>query len=462
MGQSGATDMTEEVDNSSNNRKSRTVAQAVKPGAAQENQGRGSARRSTRSAEDKIREFNSQGSSAPQSDHEKLMAEKYAAAHRPGAYTATQQDDGYVREKARLFGDDAPEPEPEPVKEPTGMEHESLLNSRSVPEDKKKMKGASVAPSPPPMVSKKGESFDDEFDDIRKRSKKNTNDEESYGSHGRDNKPLEDGQTQVIASHGVAGAPSYQPATTNGGFAGPGFDDFDDEGLAIAIAVDEDYYEGEQNTDFYHHAIEYNPDAKPPLHRNRRFRFYLIMLALFFILAGTGVAVSMIFFVGNKNADTGPSPTSAPSGAPTTRAEGIYRVQFSSIVGEEVDEPNSPQDRAAIWIMYEDQIRLPPGDEHLIQRYILAFFYFFTTANEEKTWKSCNRPRFNEDAACDFMRFKRDPMTDEIYFEPEAATRWLSNTHECDWIGVQCDETDTVVALELCKYRVLLLLIIFE
>ena len=69
--------------------------------------------------------------------------------------------------------------------------------------------------------------------------------------------------------------------------------------------------------------------------------------------------------------------------------------------------------------MYQDRQRLSPLSESLIQRYILVLFYFMTTDNEATPWKSCNRPRFNEDAACDFQHFTRSPLDDSIIFEPE-------------------------------------------
>jgi len=458
MGQSGTTDMTEEVDNSSSRRRQRHVDEAARTLSfvQESNEDRHRTSRSRKSSHDKIREYDSKGSAAAaaaarsrdKEDHDDLLAEKRRAVNRPGAYTASQNDDGYSREKARLFGDTVEEPEPEPV-EITGMEHGDLLQKRApTAVEKKKRKSSSVAPAPS-SVSKK-ESFEEEYQEKTSRSKSSNNSSGDYSSINKSDDAMQnDQQLQVVASHGRAATPGYEYATTSGGYAGPGFETFDDEGLAIAIAVDDDYYDGE-NMDYYHHAVEYNPDAKPPLHRNRRFRFYSIIVTLLVIVASVGGAVAIVMLRKNS-ADDGLSPTLAPSEPPTTHAEGVYRVQFASIVGDDANVPETPEDRAAIWIMYEDQSRLAPTEDRLIQRYILALFYFFTTNNEERTWKSCNRPLFNEEDTCDFMRFNRNPYTDEIFFEPEEATRWLSKTHECDWVGVQCDENDVVVAIELCK-----------
>ena len=218
------------------------------------------------------------------------------------------------------------------------------------------------------------------------------------------------------------------------------------EYVAIAISGDDSCYESQE---YYQHAMEYDPDVEPPLHRNRRFRFYAIITTLVIVLVGAAVGVTIPLLFSKDNGEN--SPTFAPTDAPTTTAEGIYRDQFIAVVGPQVNVDNSAYDRAAHWIMYEDRQRLSPLSESLIQRYILVLFYFKTTDNEATPWKSCNRPRFNEDATCDFQYFTRSSLDDSIIFQPEKATRWLSNTHECDWVGVNCDEGAIVVALDICK-----------
>jgi len=46
-------------------------------------------------------------------------------------------------------------------------------------------------------------------------------------------------------------------------------------GLAVATAIDPDEEES-----YIYNAIEYDPDAKPPLHKNRRFRVYSCLALL--------------------------------------------------------------------------------------------------------------------------------------------------------------------------------------
>lgn len=250
--------------------------------------------------------------------------------------------------------------------------------------------------------------------------------------------------TQVIESHGRVGAPDVEYGVMNGGYSKE--DEFTDEDVAIAIAVDDSYYE---NQDHYHHAIEYSPDAKPPIIKNRRFQFY-ILTAMVMILICASILIAVPIVIANRS--TTSSLTDSPTQAPSTAAEGMYREQFIAVVGPQVDVDGSPHDRAANWIMFEDPQRLTPLSDNLIQRYLLALFYFMTSDNEENPWRSCGRPQGTLDT-CEFEKFTTLP-NDTITFVPEMATPWLSDQHECEWIGITCDVGDAgsiVVALDVCK-----------
>lgn len=291
-------------------------------------------------------------------------------------------------------------------------------------------------------------------DDVKKRFLSFSQDGDEYDDddHHDEKSPLgnQDGATtpttnqQVIASHGMVGAPDLQYGVLNGGYYGEAFDDDD---MAIAVAVDDSYYDDE----YYHHAIEYNPDAKPPIHKNRRFRLYFCMAILTAVAIGVAICITVPILLSSDSSDN--SLTLAPTEAPTTAADGIYREQFIAVVGPQVSVEGSPHDRAATWIINEDPQRLTPRSENLIQRYLLALFYFMTTENEMTLWKSCSRPQENEDDTCELLKFTRNP-DDTISYLPEPATRWLSNTHECEWTGITCDVGDSgsiVVALDICK-----------
>jgi hypothetical protein len=125
--------------------------------------------------------------------------------------------------------------------------------------------------------------------------------------------------------------------------------------------------------------------------------------------------------------------------------EGTYRAQFVSEVGNAVNVKGSPQDRAAEWIMFEDPLGLPTNASNLIQRYHMALFYFLTTNNGEKAWNSCNQPRENETDECLYVAGEFDDLGNR------SATRWLSGTHECEWIDVLCDPIENIILLQVCE-----------
>jgi hypothetical protein len=284
-----------------------------------------------------------------------------------------------------------------------------------------------------PLVTYLEDEFEEDEDGYN--SKQHDLNKSSHASVGNENR--------ILVAHGAAGTPDVKLGFIDGGYCG---DKFNDENVAIAIAVDDSYYESHS----YHFAVEYDPDSKPPLLKNRRFRFYFIMIGLtaFTAILATSIAVPLMMASRNRNAESYP-----PTESPTTVTDGIYREQFFAAVGPQVLEYGSPHDRAVSWIMNEDPQHLSASSENLIQRYTLALFYFMTTSNEMEPWKSCSRPQGDENESCTFQKFYR-AANDSIAFEPENATRWLSGTDECNWVGITCDTSDEgsiVVALEVCK-----------
>ena len=246
----------------------------------------------------------------------------------------------------------------------------------------------------------------------------------------------------TIASRGVAIAPDLEYGTTGYGGAGlsgnPG-----DESLAVAIAVTE-----EDEELFLPAAVEYDPDAKPPMLKNRRFRLYAISAVLLSIVVIIAVILGTVVFKQGPTPPATYAPTGSPSFAPTNSLQGEYRDQFVAAIGPMVNVPNSPQERAARWILEEDELNLAVDAENLVQRYTMALFYFSTTNNLESRWRSCN-PHPTE-SKCEYLRYTR-LANDSIAFIPEESVRWLSNEHECEWAGNMCDDAMITRAIELCK-----------
>ena len=209
-----------------------------------------------------------------------------------------------------------------------------------------------------------------------------------------------------------------------------------EDGLAVAVAVAE-----EDDDVFIPSAVEYDPDAKPPLHRNRRFRLYGFLA--FFALMACAVGATIGIVLGGK------SNTAPPEIELHPREELGIRDLVTRLVGEDqVNRYNSPYKKATDWMIYEDPWQLTPNDDHFVQRLIMA--YFFYAMSEDAPWKSCNPPNatLEEIPACFFQKmFALRP----VRYNPTQAIRWLSDTHECDWVGVDCDRAKQVRSIQLGK-----------
>ena len=272
--------------------------------------------------------------------------------------------------------------------------------------------------------------------------------------------PASSGQEQAVTTivdHGAITAPDviggyFQPMTA-----------VDDDQLAVAIAIDDD-----EEEKIFVTGVEYDPDSKPPLYKNRRFRMYGLCGCMCIVLAIIFVVVILAMGGGDKVTfrSLTLAPTYAPTGAPTTARENIFLAFFASEVGDQVYEAGTPHSLAARWIMFDDPKNLAPDAENLLQRYLLAFLYFHTTRNGQDVWRSCNPPGIQgsdgngnvyddiiegEPDKCILYEFVRLP-NDDIAYEPlYDRVRWMSNTDECEWEGVKCQGGTEVLGVEFCK-----------
>jgi hypothetical protein len=216
---------------------------------------------------------------------------------------------------------------------------------------------------------------------------------------------------------------------------GEEFDDDKSDRLAVATAVDE----GKEDS-FIPAAVEYDPEAKPPIYRNRRFRLYGLLACAFVV---TAIATT-IALISQRQAVVVymDEPTQAPTSA---RYKLGIQEQLELIVGfEKLNDPESPHYHALNWIVNDDPMQLSPNDANLVQRFLLATFYFST--HEEGDWLSCNAPVGEEDQFC---FFKQLVDVFPLAYRDIPWVRWLSVPHECLWAGVFCDENDEVRSIDL-------------
>jgi hypothetical protein len=201
--------------------------------------------------------------------------------------------------------------------------------------------------------------------------------------------------------HGGGGvsADTTLPSGSDDTFANESHKGDNNNRLAVAVAV----FEDENENVFIPSAVEYDPDAKPPVYKNQRFRVYgLLICTLLIIIAACSIGV--ITILENNQIDTDWIPTESPT---CTRCTMDFIEQLELEVGsEKLRDPASPEYMAKEWIIHEDEMQLMPTDRDFIQRFLLAVFYFDT--HQIADWRSCNRQNFdpssNETEQCEFLK----------------------------------------------------------
>jgi len=226
---------------------------------------------------------------------------------------------------------------------------------------------------------------------------------------------------------------------------------FTEDGLAVAMAVDT-----AAEDEYIYSAIEYDPDSKPPLHKNRRFRVYTCMA--FMVVIAVVVVVVVYTTKSVKAVETtqleklvNGAPSFSPTAPPTTNREasGIREQVEAGILqrGENfTDMPKSdPRYRALEWILHYDQLQLDSDDVNLYQRYVLALFAF---ALDSLAWSACGEHRkFGNET--EFFATEDCGVTNAATRADESHKVWLSSTEECEWYGVICSKDQVVRGLEL-------------
>jgi hypothetical protein len=228
------------------------------------------------------------------------------------------------------------------------------------------------------------------------------------------------------------------------------------DGLAVATAVtDADVYD-----EYIYSAIEYDPDSKPPLHRNRRFRTYSCVALL--VVAAAASTVAVYVTRGAKGPEIVEEevlfegfPSKSPSASPTSdrMASGVREqieagVLSRGAIFENMTDDGDPRRGALDWILHDDPHQLESDDANLYQRYVLALLAY---AFDSVAWYDCGDHRGVTNATivdyvvedCDVQ----DAGTGQIVEKKV----WLSGSDECEWYGVICSEDGVVRGLELSE-----------
>lgn len=272
-------------------------------------------------------------------------------------------------------------------------------------------------------------------DAMEQRDRNDTEEEEEYG--------LGRGLSSSLQEHSVNDSSHYFSQQSQ--LSSHAEERDDNYGLAIATAIAQD-----DEPEYIYNAIEYEPDSKPPLHRNRRFRVYTCF-ALFVALV---IVTTMTVFVTvlskedevtNEYITKDEGPTTMPTTSPTTGREdsGIIEQLEAGVLlrGETFDTmaDEDPRILALDWILHGDGMQLVSDDVNLYQRYALAVIAY---AFDSEAWFVCGKRDINATTSeCE--------VYDYIKNVTETFGVWLSSTDECGWYGVTCSDDGIVRGVEL-------------
>lgn len=140
------------------------------------------------------------------------------------------------------------------------------------------------------------------------------------------------------------------------------------------------------------------------------------------------------------------TPTPPPAPAPSASDTNLIQAWARQTFGNDIDQSSgSPHSLTSIWITTADPLSILPNEDPVVflQRYTLAHFYFST-----RTWLSCNAAPTN---SCLYSRFVGVAADGSLNYERVPETRFLAGTSECNWVGVECDVSGTVIGLDLRK-----------
>ncbi len=164
-----------------------------------------------------------------------------------------------------------------------------------------------------------------------------------------------------------------------------------------------------------------------------------------------------------------PQPT---SNDPTPPSLDNYLSQVLDM--SKLYDQQSPLGRAYHWIAYQDGMKYDSNYVMIVQRFVLAAFYFATGGGRTKTsWTKCSavppnlvlddktrsircvtdKGHEDDGIICAYTNsFRECEESDEVDYTPEPTyrkRRWLSDVVECDWYGITCNPNGHVIGLSL-------------
>ena len=231
-----------------------------------------------------------------------------------------------------------------------------------------------------------------------------------------------------------------------------GMDEPDGEGLVVAAPVDEEAEKANLVS-----AEDFTRRKQLPVYRRP---WFLLALTSIVCICLAGIITGVVVGADNDSDDdedgdddqVNPeqTPTSSPTMAPTTMEVAEWRSWLETqILAETINTAPVAFEMALNWFANEDtnpdrELYNTTSDSvWLYERFIMAWFYFISTANGTKPWLSCNPPDYEAGHTneCVFLDGEGGVSIDLSYInftQVPDQPRWLSNYSQCEWPGIVC------------------------
>jgi hypothetical protein len=220
----------------------------------------------------------------------------------------------------------------------------------------------------------------------------------------------------------------------------------DQSNMAVAVTVMDDA------DCFLPSALELDPDAKPSLATSARsdcagpYRMVYMGMVLL-LLAAAAVGVGLVV-------SRSPSSSSSVPAALDERETVGIRESIVHLLGHSgaqvLDDPTHAYSKALDWIQNDDPLALTPKSPQFIQRYLLAYMYYSTSARgpwnagcDPELLLPTNDTNHSNDCTHVYTYAENADIVERV-----SAKRWLSGETECQWGGIACDGLGQVEELQ--------------
>ena len=131
-------------------------------------------------------------------------------------------------------------------------------------------------------------------------------------------------------------------------------------------------------------------------------------------------------------------PPARPCGMTQVERRGQISATIATVSKvEDLNMAGSPQNMALDWLINKDAMYSCPEDENLVQRYVVAVFYYSSIGDE---WLQCSAPDELENPDSIEKANANCNIEDE---SPDGGgtDAWLTPVSECQWAGLACQRS---------------------